>query len=55
MRPLCTAALAGIVVVAQHDNLVRAEYPLGSLVYINFHTVQFGGGEIRGNITAPNT
>jgi hypothetical protein len=33
---------------------LAAEIPnlLAGLTYINFHTVQFGGGEVRGQITA---
>jgi hypothetical protein len=36
----------GTTLAAQLSNI------LGGRAYINFHTVQFGGGEIRGNITA---
>src|SRR5215207_3184012 len=39
---------AGTTLAAQIPNIV------GGLSYINFHTVQYGGGEIRGQITAPD-
>jgi hypothetical protein len=37
----------GTTLTAQLDNI------LSGRAYINFHTTQFGGGEIRGAITAP--
>ena len=40
-----------------NNTTLAAQLPsiLGGHAYINFHTTQFGGGEIRGNITAAVT